>query len=137
MKRERRTTSTESPLYTWRRVESARRPILTKPIGGGINRHNTSQQRQHTREYLKKPLTGKETKGSVLGTSPYPTKASPGAGTRKIGANKHKTRNQKHRQTTEQKGNHPGNQESFPNATPALFTPFFRHRFDRFLGRRP
>ena len=50
---------------------------------------STLQYCQHTREYLKEARTGKGTTGSVLGTSPFLTKASPGAGTRKTGAAAH------------------------------------------------
>ena len=47
---------------------------------------STLQYCQHTREYLKEARTGKGTTGSVLGTSPFLTKASTEAGTRKTGA---------------------------------------------------
>ena len=120
---------------------------------------STLQYCQHTREYLKGARSGKGTTGSVLGTSPFLTKASTGAGTRKTGAaanhkgrrhprptpsaqhqerpNKHKTKTQTHRRTTKQKDKHPDNQESFLLAELPLFSPPFRRCCDRFLGRRP
>ena len=47
---------------------------------------STLQYCQHTREYLKGARSGKGTTGSVLGTSPFLTEASTGAGTKKTGA---------------------------------------------------
>ena len=100
---------------------------------------STLQYCQHIREYLKEARTGNGTKGSVLGTSPFPRKPvqepepgrqgssqprgkSPGHPRpapntqHREGTNSHKARTQTHRPTTkgrrQQKGNHLGNQES-------------------------
>ena len=115
---------------------------------------STLQYCQHTREYLKEARTGKGTTGSVLGTSPFLTKTSRGAGTQEDRGSrttpsaehrerpsKHKTRTQTHRRTTkgrrQQKENHLDNQESFLlTGTSALCPPHpFRRCYDRFLGR--
>ena len=122
---------------------------------------STLQYCQHTKEYLKGARSGKGTTGSVLGTSPFLTKASTGAGTRKTGAAaNHEGRGQGTRdhhpapntgtestqaqdqepdtQTDDQTEKQPPGQPGQFSAggTSALFTPF-RRCFDRFLGRRP
>ena len=110
--------------------------------------------------YLKEARTGKGTKGSVLGTSPFLTKTSTGAGTRKTRAaanhegrgqgtrDRHPTPKTGKEQTATRPGpRHTDGRPSRKTTTRAtrkvslavlpLFSPLFRRRFHRFLGRRP